>query len=81
MSGGGTNHGEESIDAGLRSDRGSRTHRPVVPKNLDRPERLPLSPALTGPDKLALRTQVVRNPGTPMPAALIATLNNCAANR
>jgi hypothetical protein len=29
MSGGGTNRGEESIDAGLRSDCGSRTHLPV----------------------------------------------------
>jgi hypothetical protein len=34
MSGGGTNHGEELIDAGLRSDRGSRTHLPVVPKSV-----------------------------------------------
>ena len=34
MSGGRTNHGEESIDAGLRSDRGSRTHLPVVPKSV-----------------------------------------------
>jgi hypothetical protein len=36
MSGGGTNRGEESIDAGLRSDCGSRTHLPVsaVPKSV-----------------------------------------------
>jgi hypothetical protein len=36
MSGGGTNHGEESIDAGLRIDCSSRTHLPVsaVPKSL-----------------------------------------------
>jgi hypothetical protein len=36
MSGGGTNHGEESIDAGLRNDCGSRTHLPVsaVPKSV-----------------------------------------------